>query len=54
MEDEFLYTCDPDLIRKYIKEGHKVVSIGYFPGNEKIVYHFTFKKKQKTIKYFSI
>lgn len=44
MKETMLYASDPDLIRKYIKEGHKVVSIGYFPNNENPVYHFTFKK----------
>ena len=46
MKETFIYASDPELIRKYIREGHKVVSIGYFPNNPNSVYHFTFKKKQ--------
>lgn len=45
MEDNVFCTRDPDLIRKYIKEGYKVVSIGYFPNNENPSYNFTFRKK---------
>ena len=46
MKDELLYTSDPNLIRQYIKDGHKVVSIGYFLNNENPLYKFTFKKKK--------